>query len=55
MISPREWIEDYGGFAIYKVRGGFIAENNDGYCIEDLSIRSVKGRINSWRKREGLL
>lgn len=51
MLMGREWVEDYGGFEIYRVRGGFIAENLDGYCIEDLSIRSVKRRIDSWRAR----
>lgn len=55
MIMPREWVEDYGGFEIYKVRGGFIAEDLDGYCIEDLSIRSVKMRIDARNRRRDLL
>ena len=55
MLMGREWIEDYGGFEIYKVRGGFIAENLDGYCIEDLSIRLVKMRIDGWNRRRDLL
>ena len=50
-----QWVEDHGGYEIFRVRGGFIAKNDDGDCIEDVCSVSLKKRIDERNHRRGLI
>ena len=52
-MNPRygDWLEEYRGYDIYRVRGGFIAENENGDCVEDVCSVRLKQRIDLRRDR----
>lgn len=54
-LTYDQWVEDHGGYEIFRVRGGFIAQNGDGDCIEDVSCNYLKQRIDERNRRRGLI